>query len=70
MGAKTIEVKASHVSLISHSDEITRLELQRARAPRHIIAISWFMCSFAIAKAPLGPTFTTSEFVSRASRIF
>jgi len=25
MGAKTIEVKASHLSLISHPDEITRV---------------------------------------------
>ncbi|WP_029586567.1 alpha/beta fold hydrolase [Bradyrhizobium sp. URHD0069] len=30
MGAKTIEVKASHLSLISHPDEITRLILQAA----------------------------------------
>ena len=28
MGAKTIEVKASHLSLISHPDEITRLILE------------------------------------------
>jgi len=27
MGAKTIEVKASHLSLISHPDEITQLIL-------------------------------------------
>jgi pimeloyl-ACP methyl ester carboxylesterase len=32
MGAKTIEVKASHVSLISHPDEITSLILEAARA--------------------------------------
>src|ERR1700728_1674268 len=31
MGAKTIEVKASHVSLISHPDEITRLILEAAQ---------------------------------------
>jgi pimeloyl-ACP methyl ester carboxylesterase len=31
MGAKTIEVKASHVSLISHPDEITALILEAAR---------------------------------------
>ena len=31
MGAKTIEVKASHVSLISHPDEITTLILEAAR---------------------------------------
>jgi pimeloyl-ACP methyl ester carboxylesterase len=31
MGAKTIEVKASHVSLISHPDEITSLILEAAR---------------------------------------
>jgi pimeloyl-ACP methyl ester carboxylesterase len=31
MGAKTIEVKASHLSLISHPDEITRLILEAAR---------------------------------------
>jgi pimeloyl-ACP methyl ester carboxylesterase len=30
MGAKTIEVKASHVSLISHPEEITRLILEAA----------------------------------------
>ena len=28
MGAKTIEVKASHLSLISHPEEITRLILE------------------------------------------
>jgi hypothetical protein len=28
MGAKTIEVKASHLSLMSHPDEITGLILQ------------------------------------------
>jgi pimeloyl-ACP methyl ester carboxylesterase len=33
MGAKTIEVKASHLSLISHPDEITRLILQAAGQP-------------------------------------
>jgi pimeloyl-ACP methyl ester carboxylesterase len=32
MGAKTIEVKSSHVSLISHPDEITALILEAARA--------------------------------------
>jgi pimeloyl-ACP methyl ester carboxylesterase len=32
MGAKTIEVKASHVSLISHPDEIAGLILEAARA--------------------------------------
>src|SRR6266702_559391 len=31
MGAKTIEVKSSHVSLISHPDEITRLILEAAQ---------------------------------------
>jgi pimeloyl-ACP methyl ester carboxylesterase len=31
MGAKTIEVKASHLSLISHPDEITRLILEAAQ---------------------------------------
>jgi pimeloyl-ACP methyl ester carboxylesterase len=30
MGAKTIEVKASHLSLISHPDEVTRLILEAA----------------------------------------
>ena len=30
MGAKSIEVKASHLSLISHSDEITQLILEAA----------------------------------------
>ena len=30
MGAKTIEVKASHLSLISHLDEITNLILEAA----------------------------------------
>jgi pimeloyl-ACP methyl ester carboxylesterase len=33
MGAKTIEVKASHLSLISKSDEITRLILEAAGQP-------------------------------------
>ena len=33
MGAKTIEVKASHLSLISHFDEITRLILEAAGQP-------------------------------------
>jgi pimeloyl-ACP methyl ester carboxylesterase len=33
MGAKTIEVKASHLSLISHPDEITRLILEAAGQP-------------------------------------
>ena len=33
MGAKTIEVKASHLSLISHPDEITRLILEAASQP-------------------------------------
>jgi pimeloyl-ACP methyl ester carboxylesterase len=33
MGAKTIEVKASHLSLISHPDEITRLILEAASLP-------------------------------------
>jgi pimeloyl-ACP methyl ester carboxylesterase len=32
MGAKTIEVKASHLSLISHPEEITALILQAAQA--------------------------------------
>jgi pimeloyl-ACP methyl ester carboxylesterase len=31
MGAKTIEVKASHLSLISHPDDITRLILEAAQ---------------------------------------
>jgi hypothetical protein len=30
MGARTIEVKASHLSLISQPDEITRLILEAA----------------------------------------
>jgi hypothetical protein len=30
MGAKTIEVKASHLSLISHPDEITKPILEAA----------------------------------------
>ena len=30
MGAKTIEVKASHLSLISHPDEISQLILEAA----------------------------------------
>ena len=33
MGARTIEVKASHLSLISHPDEITRLILEAAGQP-------------------------------------
>ena len=33
MGAKTIEVMASHLSLISHPDEITRLILEAAGQP-------------------------------------
>jgi pimeloyl-ACP methyl ester carboxylesterase len=33
MGARTIEVKAGHLSLISHPDEITRLILQAAGQP-------------------------------------
>jgi bacterioferritin (cytochrome b1) len=33
MGAKTIEVKASHLSLISHPDEITHLILEAAGKP-------------------------------------
>jgi pimeloyl-ACP methyl ester carboxylesterase len=33
MGARTIEVKASHLSLISHPDEITRLILESAGQP-------------------------------------
>jgi pimeloyl-ACP methyl ester carboxylesterase len=33
MGAKTIEVKASHLSLISHPDAITRLILEAAGQP-------------------------------------
>ena len=33
MGANTIEVKASHLSLISHPDEITRLILEAAGQP-------------------------------------
>jgi pimeloyl-ACP methyl ester carboxylesterase len=33
MGAKTIELKASHLSLISHPDEITRLILEAAGRP-------------------------------------
>src|ERR1700734_1482854 len=33
MGAKTIEVKSSHVSLISHPDEIAALILQAAQPP-------------------------------------
>jgi hypothetical protein len=32
MGAKTIELKASHLSLISHPEEITRLILEAAQA--------------------------------------
>jgi len=32
MGAKTIEVKASHLALISHPDEITGLILEAAQA--------------------------------------
>jgi pimeloyl-ACP methyl ester carboxylesterase len=34
MGARTIEIKASHLSLISHPDEITRLILEAASQPR------------------------------------
>jgi len=34
MGAKTIEVKSSHLSLISHPDEITRLILEAADLKR------------------------------------
>jgi hypothetical protein len=30
MGARTIEVKSSHLSLISHPDEITQLILEAA----------------------------------------
>ncbi|SON55270.1 hypothetical protein HDIA_1729 [Hartmannibacter diazotrophicus] len=30
MGARTIELKSSHLSLISHPDEITRLILEAA----------------------------------------
>jgi pimeloyl-ACP methyl ester carboxylesterase len=33
MGAKTIEVKSSHVSMISHPDEIARLILEAAHLP-------------------------------------
>jgi pimeloyl-ACP methyl ester carboxylesterase len=33
MGAKTIEVRSSHLSLISHPDEITRLILEAAGQP-------------------------------------
>src|SRR6478672_5708174 len=33
MGAKTVEVKASHLSMISHPDEITRLILEAAGQP-------------------------------------
>jgi pimeloyl-ACP methyl ester carboxylesterase len=33
MGARTIEVKSSHLSLISHPDEITRLILEAAGQP-------------------------------------
>jgi pimeloyl-ACP methyl ester carboxylesterase len=33
MGARTIEVKASHLSLISHPDEITRLIFEAAERP-------------------------------------
>ncbi|HVB67366.1 MAG TPA: alpha/beta hydrolase [Acetobacteraceae bacterium] len=33
MGAKTVEVKASHLSLISHPDEITKLVLEAAGQP-------------------------------------
>ena len=40
MGAKTIEVKASHLSLISHPEEITRLILeaagQQVSSQRHV----------------------------------
>ena len=35
MGARTIEVKASHLSLISHPDEITRLILEAAGQPTY-----------------------------------
>src|SRR3982074_595295 len=35
MGAKTIEVKASHLSLISHPEEITRLILEAAGQQAH-----------------------------------
>jgi pimeloyl-ACP methyl ester carboxylesterase len=33
MGAKTIEVKASHLALISHPEEITQLILEAAGQP-------------------------------------
>jgi pimeloyl-ACP methyl ester carboxylesterase len=33
MGAKTVEIKSSHLSLISHPDEITRLILEAAGQP-------------------------------------
>ena len=33
MGARTVEIKASHLSLISHPDEITRLILEAASQP-------------------------------------
>ena len=39
MGAKTIEVKASHLSLISHPDEITRLILEAAGQPAHLAGV-------------------------------
>jgi pimeloyl-ACP methyl ester carboxylesterase len=45
MGAKTIEVKASHLSLISHPDEITRLILEAAGQPDSQWTSSCMGCS-------------------------
>jgi pimeloyl-ACP methyl ester carboxylesterase len=45
MGAKTIEVKASHLSLISHPDEITRLILEAAGQPDSRWTSSCMGCS-------------------------
>jgi hypothetical protein len=39
MGAKTIEVKASHPSLISQPDEITRLILEAAGQPTYQVCV-------------------------------
>jgi pimeloyl-ACP methyl ester carboxylesterase len=45
MGARTIEVEASHLSLISHPDEITRLILEAAGQPDRQWTFSCAGCS-------------------------
>lgn len=59
MGAKTIEVKASHLSLISQPDAITQLILEAAGL-RDGISVARFKSTRPPGLSPLGITLACS----------